>query len=123
MFVFLPLHAENALQRGKYLVEQVAKCQMCHTPRLENGEYDSAKALKGGALYFAPMKEVKDWHKTAPDITSTSRLFTRWKEEGMVNFLITGKNPAGHAADPPMPTYTLPKEDAQAIVQYLKSLP
>lgn len=113
----------DAVARGKYLTEEVAKCQDCHTPRLETGELDKTKWLKGATLDFSPMHEVKDWHKTSPDITSTSSLFQRWKEEGMVKFLETTVNPRGHKADPPMPAYHLTHEDAQAIVAYLKSLP
>jgi mono/diheme cytochrome c family protein len=116
------LFAQDNLQRGKYLVEEVAKCQMCHTARDESGEYVKDKWLKGAPLDFTPTKEVKGWHKAAPDLTSTSRLFTRWKEEGLVNFLVTGKGPSGNKAGPPMPTYNLTKEDARAVVDYLKSL-
>ena len=109
--------------RGKYLVEEVGKCQECHTPRLESGELDKTKWLKGATLDFQPMHEVKGWHKKSPDLTSTSTLFQRWKVEGLVKFLETGLGPKGNKADPPMPTYTLSHEDAQAIVAYLKSLP
>ena len=37
--------------------------------------------------------------------------------------LETGKNPRGNAADPPMPAYTMTHADAQAVVDYLRSLP
>lgn len=108
--------------RGKYLVEEVAKCQDCHTPRGEKGEPDRTKWLKGAVLDFAPIGEVPNWHKMAPDITSGGRLWERWGEAGLVKFLMTGKGPKGNAADPPMPTYTLKQEDAEAIVAYLKTL-
>jgi hypothetical protein len=78
--------------------------------------------LKGTTLDFQPIAEIKGWHKTTPDITSTSRLWDRWKEEGFVKFLETGANPRGNAADPPMPAYKLAPADAQAVVDYLKSL-
>lgn len=114
--------ADDPVARGKYLVEEVGKCQVCHTPKTTTGELDKASWLKGTTLDFAPIKEVKGWHKTAPNITSSSPLFTRWGEKGLVEFLKTGKNPRGGAADPPMPTYTLSQADAEAIVAYLKSL-
>ena len=38
-------------------------------------------------------------------------------------FLETAKNPRGGTAGPPMPAYTLSRDDADAIVAYLKSLP
>jgi hypothetical protein len=111
------------VERGKYLVEQVAKCQDCHTPRLASGEHDKANWLKGAELDFAPTHEIKTWHKKSPDITGSSALFKRWMDKGIIDFLVTGKNPRGGTADVPMPTYNLKQADAEAIVAYLKSLP
>lgn len=115
--------ADDQVARGKYLVEEVAKCQACHTPKTAEGALDTTKWLKGATLDFAPMKEVPGWHKTAPDITGSSSLFKRWEAKGLVTFLMTTKNPRGNKADPPMPDYHLSKDDAEAIVAYLKSLP
>lgn len=107
---------------GKYLVEEVGKCQECHTARLETGELDQTRWLKGAALDFQPTKEVKGWHKTSPDLTPGGRLWQRWGEQGIVKFLETGAGPSGHPADPPMPAYKLKPADAEAIVAYLKTL-
>ena len=107
---------------GKYLAEEVAKCQDCHTPRTESGELDKTRWMKGATLDIQPTHETKAWHKTSPDITSSGRLFGRWGEKGLLNFLETGVGPSGHAADPPMPAYKLKLDDAAAIVAYLKSL-
>lgn len=112
----------DKLARGKYLTEEIGKCQDCHTPRSETGELDKTKWLKGADLGFQPIKEIKGWHTKAPDLTGASRLFQRWGDDGMVKFLVTGKNPRGNVADPPMPAYTMKQEDAEAIVAYLKSL-
>lgn len=113
---------QSPVERGKYLVEEVGQCQTCHTPRLENGEYDKTKWMKGSTLNIAPIKPVEGWHKAAPDLTPGSRLWNVWKEEGLVNYMHTGLNPRGRKADAPMPTYKLTKEDALAVVAYLKSL-
>jgi len=113
--------AESAVDRGKYLVNEVAKCGMCHTP-IADGKPDESKHLKGAVLDFQPIGEVKGWHKTSPDLTPGSRLWQRWQEKGLVNFLVTGKGPSGNGADPPMPAYKLSQADAQAIVDYLKAL-
>jgi mono/diheme cytochrome c family protein len=115
--------ADDKVERGKYLVEEVAKCQECHTPRNANGTFDKSKWLKGATLDFAPTHEVEGWHKTSPDLTGTSPLFGRWQVKGVTEFLMTAKNPRGGKADPPMPAYHMNKEDAEAIVAYLKSLP
>ncbi|HYL38161.1 MAG TPA: c-type cytochrome [Bryobacteraceae bacterium] len=112
----------DQLAYGKYLVEEVAKCQDCHTPRGDSGKFDAGKWLKGATLDFEPTHETKGWHQTSPDITSSSRLFARWGEQGLIKFLETGTGPGGHPADPPMPAYKLKTADAEAIVAYLKSL-
>ena len=70
-----------------------------------------------------PSSPVADWHQKSPDISSTSALWTRWGQDGLSKFLQTAKNPRGGKAGPPMPTYTLKAEDADAVVAYLKSLP
>ncbi len=118
----IPGRASDQTERGKYLVEEVAKCQVCHTPRGPDGQLDREKWLKGAVLDFQPMQPVNDWHKTSPDLVPGSRLWQRWGEKGITEFLKTGVGPSGHAADPPMPTYKLKADDAEAIVQYLKSL-
>jgi cytochrome c2 len=111
------------LERGKYLAEEVARCQECHTPTLADGSFDRANWMKGSTLVGIPATPIEDWHQKAPDITPAGRLWERWKYEGLVKFLETGKNPRGGKAGPPMPAYTLKTEDAEAIVLYLKSLP
>jgi mono/diheme cytochrome c family protein len=118
-----PLFAQaDNVARGKYLVEEVARCQECHTPKTADGKFDETKWLKGATLNIQPIEETKGWHKTSPDLTSTSRLWQSWKEAGILKFLTTGLNPRGRPADAPMPMYKLRPDDAQAIVDYLKSL-
>jgi len=111
------------VQRGKYLVEDVARCQECHTPKTETRDFDQSKWLKGAKLEVAPIAAIQGWHAASPDITSTSALWQRWGADGMTRFLETAKNPRGGKAGSPMPAYTLPHDDADAIVAYLKSLP
>jgi mono/diheme cytochrome c family protein len=113
---------EPQAERGKYLVEEVAQCGACHTPMGEDGQPDRAKWLKGGALVFQPVKPIEKWHGAAPDLTASGRLWQRWGEKGLVNFLQTGLGPSGNRADPPMPLYKMRAEDAEAIVAYLKTL-
>jgi mono/diheme cytochrome c family protein len=118
-----PTLAESKVDRGKYLVENVGVCGECHTPRQADGQPDRAKWLKGATLNVQPIEPIKGWHKTSPDITPGSRLFLKWGEKGMIKFLETGLNPAnGRPADPPMPQYHMTAEDAEAVVEYLKTL-
>lgn len=110
------------IEYGRYLAEEVSKCQMCHTPRNESGQLDKERWMKGTILDFAPLKPVAGWHKSAPDITSGGQLWERWGEAAMVKYLVTGLTPKGKEADPPMPAYRMKLEDAEAMVAYLKSL-
>ena len=111
------------VERGKYLVEEVGRCQECHTPKTETGEFNKSQWMKGATLVGVPSTPVADWHQKSPDITSTSALWTRWGQDGFSKFLQTAKNPRGGKAGPPMPAYMLKAEDADAIAAYLKSLP
>jgi mono/diheme cytochrome c family protein len=108
--------------RGRYLTEEVAQCQECHTQRLTTGQLDRSAWLKGAKLDFSPEKVASKSSITTPDITSGGALWNRWGESGMLQFLKTGRNPDGSIAAPPMPSYKLRSDDAEAIVAYLKSL-
>jgi mono/diheme cytochrome c family protein len=115
---------EATLERGKYLVEEVGRCQECHTPRTETGEFDRTHWMKSVTLIGVPPAPAPaGWHQKSPDLTSTSALWTRWGQDGFSKFLQTAKNPRGGKAGPPMPAYMLKTEDADAIAAYLKSLP
>jgi hypothetical protein len=111
------------VERGKYLVEEVARCQECHTPKTETGEFNRSQWMKGATLTVTPSAPIADWHQKSPDLTSTSTLWQRWNEDGFSKFLQTARNPRGGKAGPPMPAYMLPADDADAITMYLKSLP
>jgi hypothetical protein len=92
--------------RGKYIAEEVARCEDCHTPRLLTGELVKSGWFKGATLDYAPVAELKGWHQKSPDITSTSALWGRWGDDGMVAFLETGKSPRGGAAGLPIGCHT-----------------
>lgn len=120
--ISLSFAGEKEIAYGKYLLEEVSKCQECHTPKTETGELDKSKWLKGATLDFQPVTPVERWHKTSPDITPSGRLWQRWGEKALLEYLQTGLTPKGKPADPPMPAYKLKKADAEAMMEYLKSL-
>ncbi len=113
--------SKEKVERGRYLVEEIGKCQECHTPRLDNGQYDRTKWLKGAMIDFKPAHPMPKWEEMAPDITSSGKV-KEWGEKGLSGFLQTGAGPEGDKADPPMPFYTMKPEDAEAIAAYLGSL-
>lgn len=99
------------VERGRYLTEEVAHCQVCHTRHLPGGEPDRSAWLKGA-----------DAATDAPDITSGGEIWKTWGETGMSRYLQTGKDPAGRGTGAHMPAYRLRPDDADAIASYLKSL-
>ncbi len=113
--------SKDKLERGRYLVEEMGKCADCHTPRLENGEFDRTKWLQGAPIDFKPTHPVPKWEEMSPGLTR-SGLSKTWGEAGLAKFLETGVGPHGEKADAPMPLYKLKPEDAAAIAAYLSSL-
>ena len=109
---------DEAIQRGAYLVNNVAQCGNCHTPRNAKGELDSTRHLQGAPIWFKSTKiKFEKWEDAAPDLTA-SGLASKWGEEKLVKFLSTGGR-----ADAPMPVFKLAVGDARAVVAYLRSLP
>jgi mono/diheme cytochrome c family protein len=108
--------------RGRYLTEEVAKCQECHTRRLITGQLDRGAWLKGANLDLVAENASVKSSLVAPDITSSGMLWKRWGEKGIIRYLETGRDPEGKSALAPMPAYKLRHDDAEAIVNYLKSL-
>ncbi len=112
----------SAVEYGRYLVEEVAKCGDCHTPRTANGELDISKRLKGATLDASAPCDIKSRRKASPDLTPSGDLFRRWGAQGIVEFLRTGLDPQRHPVTAPMPAYKLRPHDAEAIVAYLRTL-
>lgn len=104
--------------RGKYLVEDVAFCINCHTPRNQNGQLDRSKLLQGTPLFFRPAQPISDWPIIAPRIGGTPPA----TDAEMVTLLTTGIWITGVPLRDPMPKFHMTRQDAEAVVAYLKSL-
>jgi mono/diheme cytochrome c family protein len=113
--------SKDKVERGRYLVEEIGKCQDCHTPRLDSGQPDRTKWLQGASIDFKPTHPVPKWEEMSPGLTR-SGLSKKWGEAGVAKFLETGVGPDGDKADAPMPLYKMKHEDAAAIAAYLNSL-
>lgn len=112
-----PTKAE--IERGRYLVEDVAKCPECHTPRKPNGELDSAAWLRGAPIWIKPVTAIPNWADQAPALAGLPSLTEAQAEK----VLEDGTGPNGEDLRPPMQIYHMAPADARAIVAYLKSLP
>jgi mono/diheme cytochrome c family protein len=111
--------SSDKLERGKYLVNNVGMCNDCHTPHNEKGEPIAGKILFGSNLDFKPTVTIPMWAPASPGIAGLPDL----SDADVVSLLSTGKMTNGMQARPPMPGYRFTKEDAEAVVQYLHSLP
>ena len=113
--------SDPGIERGRYLVEKVAMCGQCHTPRDAKGELRMAEWLHGAPVpLLTPDGYAKKWAYKAPRIAG----LPQYKDDAeLITFLTTGKNRDGKEAMPPMPPYRMSEADAQAIADYLRSLP
>jgi len=107
------------VDRGKYIVENVAVCSQCHTPHDINGQMDRGKWLGGAPLWLQPTVPISDWPLVAPRLAGT----TPGSDADMVKLLTTGIWRDGKYLRPPMPQFRMTKEDAESVVAYLRSLP
>ncbi len=110
--------AVDPVARGRHIVENVAMCVDCHTPHLPDGRLDPDKALQGSPLPFAPTVPMP-WANTAPALAG---LPTYPDDEAAIKFLTSGQTNHGAAPRPPMPSYRMSRDEAKAVVAYLRSL-
>jgi len=108
----------SQIARGKYIVEGVAMCGTCHTPRTDSGEIDQARWLDGAALWLLPAHPTADWPLKAPRLAGSPAA----SDEELVRLLTTGVWKTGGHLKPPMPQFRMSQADAEAVVVYLRSL-
>jgi len=111
--------ADAAIERGKYLVENVAMCGECHTPRNANGDLKYDAWLQGATTWVRPVAPIQPWADTAPPLAG----MPSFTDQQFATVLEQGIGPEGETLRPPMHIYHMHHEDAKAIIAYLKSLP
>jgi mono/diheme cytochrome c family protein len=111
--------SQSQVKRGKYLVEEVAKCHECHTPRDAQGNLDNSRAFQGAPVWIVPVHPDHNWAQQAPPLAGWAA-YTQSDGEAILE---RGQGPNGLALRPPMHTYHLTHDDAVAIMAYLKSVP
>ena len=110
---------KSEIERGRYLVEEVAKCAECHTPRDANGNLIQSQWLQGAPIWILPVRPIQNWAERAPALAG----FPSFTEEEGERVLEQGIGPEGEPLRPPMHIYHMSHEDAKAIIAYLRSLP
>ncbi len=115
---FKPQPAQSAeWNRGAYLVEGLAHCGSCHTPRNAMGAEDSSKPYAGA--------DVDGW--TAPALGPTSVAAVPWTADRLYDYLRKGRSPQhGVAAGPMAPVVrnlaAVSDADIKAIATYVASI-
>ena len=114
-----PAATAAQIERGRYLVEEVAKCGECHSPRDAQGQLDRHAWLTGAPIWIMPVKPIPNWATRAPALAG----FPSLTEEQGERVLEKGIGPEGETLRPPMHIYHMNPDDAKAIIAYLQSLP
>ena len=118
---------QAGVARGKYLVDHVAICSDCHTPRNVLGAPKSSLAMAGVSQQSSPLGEA------VPNITPDSETgIGSWKREEVAELLLTGTKPDFDNVQGLMHEVIqgtsygykdMKKQDALAIADYLATLP
>ncbi|MFT3728773.1 MAG: c-type cytochrome [Terricaulis sp.] len=113
--------AQQAVERGQYLVTAIGGCDDCHTPMTPNGP-EMSHSLEGASLIFQPVPAMQGmpWAAVAPPLAGGPAGYT---DEQFEHFLQTGEKPDHSHARPPMPQFRMNAEDAHAVVAYIKTVP
>lgn len=106
------------IARGRYLVEQVAMCGECHTPRDADGNLDPSRWLEGARIWIEPVHTMYNWAEWAPRLAG----LPSYTDEQAEDVLEKGIGPNGAPIRPPMHLYHMNHADAVAIITYLRSL-
>src|SRR4051794_10290930 len=104
--------------RGRYLVDHVAMCIQCHTPRDENGQLLLNAYLQGAPVPVKAPVNAKNWALRAPAIAG----LPGYDKNQAVRLLTEGITADGRTPNPPMPPFRFSRTDAEAIASYLESL-
>lgn len=115
---------EELVARGDYLVNGVAACGNCHTPRDPDGRFEF---LEGMHLAGAYVIEEPEFIAYAPNITQDPETgIGNWTDDQIALAIREGRHPDGRTLGPPMafPFYRgISDNDLAAIVAYLRTVP
>ncbi len=105
------------LARGDYLVNNVAMCVQCHSPRDQRGQLIPDQKLTGAPLPVRGPSWAPEWAYRAPALAG----LPGFTDEQIVMLLTEGHAGDRPAPMRPMPPFRMNKQDAEAIATYLRS--
>jgi mono/diheme cytochrome c family protein len=109
--------ASGDVDRGRYIVESVAMCAECHSPRDGHGVILKDNKFKGGPIPVNP-PWTNNWANRAPRIAGlpgyTDEMVIKLLTQGAI-----GRN--GLQLRAPMPRFRMDERDALAVAAYLRT--
>lgn len=108
----------SRIARGHYIVEDLVQCARCHTPVDENGHPYRDQWLMGGPVQTRPTYNSPNWALRAPRIAGRPP----GTDADFIRLMTTGIARTGEPPNPPMLQFHMTKDDAEAVLAYLKSL-
>ena len=109
---------QSAVARGEYLATEVAMCVQCHSGRDRDGNILESEKFRGAAMPVHSPYPNKEWAVRTPALAGLP---------GFTNEQIIMLLTEGHAGEgrqpprPPMPPFRMNRQDAEAIVAFLRS--
>jgi mono/diheme cytochrome c family protein len=113
-----PAGITGNVDHGRYIVQDIAMCAQCHSPRDDHGDIIESQEFFGAPIPVRP-PWANDWAILAPrnrglpgyDDAQAMRLLT----EGAI-----GRD--GRQLRPPMPRFRMTRQDAADVIAYMRSL-
>ena len=122
-----PQAPKSGIQRGRYIVDHVALCGDCHTPRNFIGAPNQSLYMAGASEKNGPLGEA------VPNLTPDKETgIGDWRRQDIAELLLTGIKPDSDNVQglmyevirgTPHGYKDMKKEDALAIADYIKSIP
>jgi mono/diheme cytochrome c family protein len=107
----------SPLARGEYLATRVAMCVQCHSGRDRNGDILESEKFRGAPLPVRSPYPNKEWAGRAPALAG----LPGFTDAQIVALLTEGRATDRTAPRAPMPPFRMSRQDAEAIVAYLRS--
>ncbi|HUL74469.1 MAG TPA: c-type cytochrome [Vicinamibacterales bacterium] len=110
--------AATLVAHGEYLANRVAMCVQCHSPRDAHGNVLLTQKFRGAPIPVTSPWPEREFAFRAPSIAG----LPGFTDEQIIALLTEGKAIDRDPPRPPMPPFRMTRQDAQAIVAYLRSL-
>jgi mono/diheme cytochrome c family protein len=108
---------QGDVARGEYLANNVAMCVQCHSPRDQHGNILVNEKFTGAPIPVRGPAWSAEWAYRTPAIAGL-RGFT---DDQIVMLLTEGHLGDRPAPSRPMPPFRMNRQDAEAIVAYLRT--